>query len=328
MKTSLRNLAVSLLVSGTLIFSSCKKDTPPTTTAASASYDTYSSLQSFYAKNGVPTQSFTVNGTTGGSFTTPQGTKVTIPANAFMDQSYTSVTGTVNIQFKDIYTKSDMLLSNVTPICYTGSPLKSGGEFFIKATSGGKGVYLVAAIQIQQPFNGWPADNKMNPFTRKDSISLFLPNWSPNDSAGSVVCDSSLSNYLFSLYQFSSPVDSGTWCNSDNPTYFSAYPQSNFTIQTTDSVSYNTSVFLLFNGLNSMVHVYYSNTTSGLSTFNYAYAPVGLQCTVVAVEIMPNGQFRAAFVPKVTITTNGTINFTATPTTTANFKAQLSTYNH
>jgi hypothetical protein len=316
----MKRIAASLLLTG-LGFMACHKEstTPPPTSTNPPTYSTYGSIQSFYAQNGVPMQYYTVNGATGGSFTTPQGTKVTVPGNCFIDNLSNPVTGTVTIEFKDIYTKSDMLLSNMPPQLPNG-PLKSGGEFFIRAKSGGNAIYLVnKPIQISQPLNGWASDNKMLAFnTRVDSFGNS--NWA--SSLDDSIHDN-ITGYIFSLYSFGNPVDSGTWCNSDNPSYFSAYTQTSLTMKTTDSVnSTYTSVFLLFKGLNSMVHVYWNG-----GTFPYNYAPLGLQCTVAVFEIMPNGQFRAAFVP-TTITANGTVNFSCTPTTTAAFKAQLSTYNH
>src|ERR1039458_2994117 len=105
---------------------SCKKDTKSstTTTPPPPAADNYSSVNAFFSKNGVAMQTCTVNGTTGGSFTSSQGTTVTIPANAFLTQASVPVTGNVTIQFKDIYKKSDMLLSNMPTMGYYGNPLK------------------------------------------------------------------------------------------------------------------------------------------------------------------------------------------------------------
>ncbi|HWY97916.1 MAG TPA: hypothetical protein VNY36_02415, partial [Bacteroidia bacterium] len=115
MKPSIKTITVSFLLAIGL-FTACKKNEPilPATTNTSTNTDHYSSLQDFFAKNGVPLQTYTVNGNSGGNFTTPQGTKVIVPANCFIDKLGNPVTGNVTIQFKDIYAKSDMLLSNMT----------------------------------------------------------------------------------------------------------------------------------------------------------------------------------------------------------------------
>jgi hypothetical protein len=326
MKSPMKKFTIGAILFTISTFTACIKDKNPIVSTT----DRYSSLSSFYGTNGVPMQHFTVNGQTGGSFTTPQGTMVSIPPNCFVDNSNNPVTGNVIIEFKDIYTKSDMLMSNMPPTTYFGAPLKSGGEFYIKAIANGSAINLNGhvPIKITQPLNGWASDKMMQAFKFALNDSVIGPGpfdtvacWQP--SAYDTVT-TNISNYIFSLYNFSSPVDSGSWCNSDNSQYFSTYTQTKFTIQTTDDSlnQLNTNVFLAFNGLNSLVHVYMYN-----SSFPYSFAPLGLQCTVIAIETRANGQFRAAFTP-TTITANGTVNFNCTPITTAAFKTKMATYNH
>ncbi|MGP8213998.1 MAG: hypothetical protein ACLQQ4_00400 [Bacteroidia bacterium] len=91
--------------------------------------------------------------------------------------------------------------------------------------------------------------------------------------------------------------------------------------ETDNPANYNTYVFLVFKNINSMVHVYQGTGY----TFPYAYAPVGLQCTVVAVGIK-GGKVYSSFTP-ITISANETVNFTLSETTTAQFKTQLKALN-
>jgi hypothetical protein len=313
------NKTLALLFAATMILNSCRKEeTPaPENPATPTGGDNYTSLSSFYAQNGVPMQHFTINGATGGSFTTPKGTVVTIPGNIFMDQSGNPVVGNVTIEFKDIYDKSDMLLSKMPPMLSNGYPLKSGGEFFIRAKSGGASLLLNGSnlITVQQPMNSWAPDPNMMGF-----------GLSPADTAGWVqdssfsVLDSGSSNYIYSMYTFQSPADSGSWGNSDNPTYFGSYSQTQLTFSPTNNPTGSApDVYLLFTGINSMVHVYAGTP--------YMYAPIGLSCTMVAVGVGSNKKLYSSFVP-ITITANQTVNFTMAEQTTAAFKAQLNTYNH
>lgn len=318
MKLILKNFIVGGTVLAISAGIGCKKDstTAPATNNTAAAADNYSSVQDFFAKNGVAMQTYTVSGTSGGSFTTPQGTKVTIPANAFVDKSYNPVTGNVAIEFRDIYNRNDMLLSDVPTMLGNGQPLKSGGEFFIRAKSGGSAVLLMFSkpITVTQPLNGWAIDNNMVAL-KKDTAG----NWVAPFDSSNVRSDSALSSYVFSLYSFAQPVDSGSWCNSDNSTYFSAYTPTTLTLKGNDSASvYGTNVFLVFHNLNSMVHVY----NGGYSSFPYAYAPVGLQCTLVAIGVDSKGKLYSSFVP-ITISTNQVVNFSLSPTTTSAFKSQL-----
>ncbi|HMT28332.1 MAG TPA: hypothetical protein PKD91_03525 [Bacteroidia bacterium] len=287
--------------------------------------DTYSSTSQFLAANAVPLQTFVINATTGGTFTTSQGTEVIIPANAFITQSGSPVTGSVQIKFKDVYKKSDMLFDKLSTHMLFGGPIKSAGMFFIKAGQGSQEVILDAGkkITVNQPLNGLPLDTQMVALDMaRDSIDVgwvFPPMGTPSNPANSIIYTAT--DYVFSFYQFSTPLDSGTWCNSDNPGYFSGNPITTLTLNPLDNANtFQTDVFLLFNNVNSMIHVYRSG-----ATFKYYYAPQGSQCTMVAVGVK-DGKLYASFKP-VTITNNLTVNFTLTETTLDLFKTQLNLLN-
>lgn len=303
---------------------SCKKDTKTTTTTSAAVSDNYSSIKDFLSKNGVAMQTYTISGSTGGSFTSPQGTTVTIPANAFLTQAGIPVPGNVTIQFKDIYKKSDMLLSNMPTMTTAGNPLKSGGEFFIKVIFNNSAVILAAGkkITVKQPASltgGLDTINIQQPFVaQQDSAAMYSWGYAAMDSTSHAI-----GNYVFSLYHGSIVPDSGSWCNSDNSTYFSAYTEASLTLVPNDNVlNYGTYVFLIFKNISSMIHIYFD---WGMNKFPYSYAPQGLQCTMVAVGVK-NGTLYSSFVP-ITIGANQTYSFTLGATTTSTFKTQLLTLN-
>jgi hypothetical protein len=279
-------------------------------------------MKDFYAVNAVKSQPFSVNAAVGTTFTSSQGTLITVPANAFVTLGGTPVTGTVDIEYKELYKKSDMLFSDKPTVLTDGRPLKSGGEFFIKATSNGAAVQLTPGyhITVEQPFNGFLFDPAMTAFTALTDTFAWVPanNAAVNDSA----LGYSYTSYIFGLYAFSSPEDSGTWCNSDNGTFFSAYPQTSLTLhQSDDHDLYNADVFLIFSGINSMVHVYYSLGND----YPYLYAPQGLNCTVVAVGIRDSTLY-SSFTP-ITIGTNQTVNFSLHQTTDEDFHQQVDALN-
>ncbi len=207
--------------------------------------DNYSSPKDFYSKNAVPVQTYTINALTGGNFTSPQGAIVTIAPNSFVTQGNVPVSGTVTIKFRDIYKKSDMLLSNIATSTYWGTPLKSGGEFFIKAMLNNSAVTLLPGkkITVSQPAaltGGLDTLNVQQPFVGLDTAGLGI-GWFPAP-ADSV--ENAANAYVFSLYHFQFPADSGTWCNSDNASYFSAYTQTTLTLLPADTIaSYKTDVF-------------------------------------------------------------------------------------
>jgi hypothetical protein len=332
MKTLIRILIVATMFTS----GSCKKektlitDSPVTSSVP----DNYSSMEEFYGENCVPLHIYTVDAVTGGDFTTLQGTHVSIPANAFTTLAGGTVTGNVVIQFKDIYKKSDMLLSNKPAQLFWGGPLKSGGEFFIKALQNNNPIILAAnkKIDIEQPAAAAGAE----PDTAMEAMGAALDSlggaiggnnvnpvpWQPSPDMGLLF---NTSGYIFSLYQFNNPADSGTWCNSDNPYYFPAFPDIALTLHPNDDpMIFFTDVFLVFGNINSMVHVYHN--FSNLTDFVYDYAPSGLQCTVVAIGLK-DGKLYSSFTP-ITIGSNAqTVNFTLSETTTHGFKARLNTLN-
>lgn len=317
------NKTITLIAAASVMLATCKKETPETPVNPAnptTGGDSYSSLADFYSQNGVQTQTFSVNASVGGSFTSSKGSIVTIPANCFMDNIGNPVMGQVNIEFKDIYKKSDMLLSNMPPMLQNGYPLKSGGEFFIRAKSGNNAVLLnwSSPITVEQPLNGWALDLGMVAFGLSPADTL---GWMQDSSF--VNPNNTSTGYIYSMYNFNSPADSGSWGNSDNSSYFSAYQMVLLTLHASNNpTAFPPDVFLLFNNINSMVHVYHGSGND----FPYQYAPDGLQCTMVAVGVDSNGKLFSSFVP-ITISGSQTVNFTLSETTADNFKLQLNALN-
>jgi hypothetical protein len=318
MKTNIKFLSSLFILA--LLFSSCKKDKKNDNTPTNT--QTYASLKDFYKQNGVKKQIYKMDASTGGSFTSSKGTVVTVPANCFVTSGNIPASGELTIEFKDIYSKSDMLLSDVPTNFFNGTPLKSGGEFFINALLNGEPLQIDSGknIQIEQPFNGIPQDTAMQPMILlpKDTIQ------GGNNGGGGWFIDPNSDllwnsgSYIFTLYQFASSNGAGTWCNSDNPNYFQAFPNTTLTINKVDG--YSMDVFLVFKNVSSMVHVYQNG-----NEYPYYYAPQGLECTVVAVGVK-DGKLYASFSP-ITITNNLSVNPVFMEISTEDFKTQVNALN-
>lgn len=295
---------------------SCKKEKHPGPESG-----TYSSLNNFYVQNGVPLQTYNINGTTGGTFTSPQGTVVIIPPNAFITQAGAPVPGNVIVEFKDIYKKSDMLLSDKTTNMYWGRALKSGGEFFIKAISGGSPVLLASGKKItaNQPASlTGDVDTTMGAYVLLQDSAAGLGNWYGSQYNNVV---STAYSYVYSLFQFSQPDSSGTWSNTDSPYPFASYVPNVLTLHPIDDPKiFSMDVFLVFSNITTVVHVY----RYGFDFPDY-YAPVGMQCTAVVIGLK-DGKLYSSFVP-ITISANQTVNFSLSETSTKEFRAKLQTLN-
>lgn len=308
-----------IILTGIILFVSCQKSLQGDLNSA-----TYLSPEDFYKKHEAPVQSYIINGATGGTFTTAQGTKVTIPAAAFVTLANgTPVTDDIKIMFRDIYKKSDMLFSRMPTVTTFGKLLKSGGEFFINVNSNGVPLQIANGkkIEVAMPVaNTGELDDGQFAFMIPDSVrvdSAQMPNnggWMPTERG--FVSSNSI-NYIFSLYTFSGTSDSGTWCNSDNAYFFNTSPLTKLTLNPKDDpVQYKTDVFLLFKNVAAMVHVYQS-----LGKYPYDYAPVGFECTMVAVGVK-DGKLYSSFVP-ITITENQSVDFTLSETTEDDLLTQL-----
>lgn len=308
----MKKLILSIVLTTSLAIYSCKKESSPESEPVKpVNTDNYLSAADFYLKNGVPLQTFTINGSTGGSFISTQGTTVNIPANAFANGGEI-----MTVEFKDIYKKSDMLFSNMPTQTIYNLPLKSAGEFFLKVSNSSNIPVALApakAITVLQPFID-PMDKDMNGFVMlKDTFLGGNGGWSSNPSYTLIA---NAASYVFSFYSFGYPLSNGTWCNSDNSSYFGSFTQTTLTIQPNQSGQY-TDIFLVFKNISSMVHVY----KWGGSDFVYTFAPVGLECTIVALDVR-DGKLFSAFTP-ITISPNLKIKFDLKETTTEIFKAAV-----
>lgn len=142
-----KNAITALIFVIILAAGSCKKEkstvTPPPGDDNTTAPPTYSGTTDFFVKNSVPVQTFTLNGSTGGTFTGWHGTKFTIPAGAFVDANNLPVTGTVTIKLKEIFVKEEMFFSKVTTLSW-GNPLLSDGMFNFKPSFNGEEIKFAA----------------------------------------------------------------------------------------------------------------------------------------------------------------------------------------
>ena len=274
-----------------LAFLSCKKiSNPPTVYAETTSYN---SMSEFYSQNGVKTETFSINSTLGGSFVSLKGTTVAIPANAFKDSIGNVINGIIKFSFKDIYDKSDMIISDMPTNSDLGA-MKSAGEFYLDASYNNYLITSVKTLTISQPSNK-PFDAGMQSLTILRTDTAKFVTWTT--SCGPMPCGFSITYsapsyqyYIYSNYFSSSPMGFH-WFNTDNLTYFSAFTQTTLSIINTDT-AFDPDVFLVFSSENAVFQVYNSNG------YTYAFAPVGLTVNIVAVGLK-NGILMTEITPLV-----------------------------
>lgn len=284
----------SILMAGTLLIfaSSCKKDTPQPNTPDPNPATNYAAA--FFNNNlSNGTQTFTINAGQAQTITGDKGTVIHFNANSFVTSSGAPITGSVQIELVEIYSKSDMILMNKQTVGKTGngvSPLLSGGQFSIVAKQNGQKLNLAPGMYYQIDA---PAPNGTN-----NMMSLFYGQ-ETNGQLEWTQADSAFVNPGTGIY--SAFPDSTGWVNLDvfmnNPG-----PLSGLRVQIPSGfTTTNTRVFVSVDGSSSMAGIYHVD--SGIfNTGDYYKLPVGMNVHFVIISL-DNNEIHAAVVP-ATITAN------------------------
>ncbi len=299
----------------------CKKENE--TAPSPASTGSTSNISSFFTQNAVAKQIFTIDAGQYQSITGTKGTKVAFSPNSFKDAAGNTVTGSVRIELREIYSKADMIKSKA-PTISGGQLLISGGEIFMQAFQGSQELSLASSNSV---YVMMPTDNTNNgtsPYMQEFySDSEFLGDsldWdsSIDSSTVNVVVDSSgMGGGTY--YYF--PINSLNWINCD---YFYASPGPFTSVFVNTSGSFNstnTTVFLSFNGINAAA--YLSQTTTNNQLFSAWYnLPIGMNVTIVAISEI-SGQYYSSFTP-ATLTSGFNPTITLNATTLAQINTDLS----
>lgn len=319
MKTNLKN--IGLLALATIIFASCTNNdnstpTPPTAAAFKG-----------IKENGLKknTQNFTGTAGTGViTLTSAKGVIIKLDGNA-LTKNGNPVTGAIDITFVELFDKGNMLISNkpTMGVMPDGkkSLLKSGGEFFIKASQGGVDLVSTGVIQLQVPVNltgtmdtamtFWAGDT-----TDADNLAWVRPGGAVGTGGGK---DGAVG---FNQNSYSVTFGNFGWTNVDR---FYSDPRPKTTILASVPAGYNntnSAVYLSYDGegQNALAKLDTYNPTTLQFSEHYGQIPVGLQMHVIfATE--DNGNWRYA-IKAVTVAAGDVYTFTLAETTVGT-EAQL-----
>ncbi|MDB5257285.1 MAG: hypothetical protein JWM14_1980 [Chitinophagaceae bacterium] len=276
---------LALVSAACLTFTGCKKNKEDSPAPATT-------INDFIEKNEVSSQTFTINtDNSQSSITGDQGTKVTFPKNAFTTSDGTPVTGTVSIELKEIYDKSDMVLSD-RPTTSDGKLLISGGEIFISATANGQELQLDTntniLIELAQTTT---VDTTMGLFTGRVDSSGF--NWTPVAIDSSTIARSDTNwinsdpGYYYDPSHYVFAISTLGWINCDR-FYYSPNTTNIHVTCNGEPNDNSTRVYLIFNDINSV-----SQLWANSSTFDSGLVPVGEAVTIVAFGIKDNQEYFA-----------------------------------
>ena len=319
MKTNLKN--IGLLALATLLFVSCTNNenqdpTPPTAAAFKGI------IQSGIKKN---TQDFTAPAGTGTiTLTSAKGVVITLNGNT-LTKNGNPVTGAINITFIELFDKGNMLITNkpTMGVMPDGkkSLLKSGGEFFIKASQGGVDLATTGGIQLKVPANltgtldtgmlFWAGD-----ITDEDNLAWV----NPRNAAGAG--GQKDGNVGFNQTSYNVTFGNFGWTNVDK---FYSDPRPRTTILAAVPTGYdntNSAIYLSYDGegQNALAKLDTYNPITKQFSEHYGQIPIGLACHVIfATE--DNGNWRYA-IKAVTVQANDVYTFTLAETSVVT-EAQL-----
>lgn len=270
----------------------------------------YNSMEEFFENNGVQYQSFTVSADVGGEITGEKGTKITFQPNSFQDPSGNAVTGNVDIKIKEIFTVSDMILSNKPTNAVNNSGEKtfllSEGETEIVAEQ--NGITLTSApgkpIQISVPSTGGE-DVDMRAFIGTvDADDTIVWNQFFNTE---VRFQSAPDSYIYDVFELG-------WTNCDK---FYSYPgakTTNYVDLTSSPNQSEARIFIVFKENNLPAVVSFTQTyTDGLQSYVNSL-PVGLEVTYVGLTIKDNQQYMATKTVNIGTDAYVNLNFNAVST--------------
>lgn len=262
----------------TVLFISCKKEIQGVQPDFLKSTD-------FWKDVGPNHQTFSINAASGGTITGAKGTKLTIPAGAFMDANGNILNEIVSLDLVEIPAKKDILFSGIFTEA-NGQALVSGGEFLVEARKkNGEALQLnpqfaagPQGVRVEIPAaNG--ADRDMKLFVRRER----QPGGNSNDNAQTWVpasyapFGSGANSYAFNLPEFS-------WVNIDK---FYSDPRPKTTITALpafkDSKNVNNvEVMLIFTDVNTVCPIPYNSALQKFESYHDA-VPIGAEVIVVII---------------------------------------------
>ena len=238
-------------------------------------------------------QTFTVDATTGGIVIGDQGTQITFPANGFEFIGGEPVTGPVDIQLLEVYTRADMLKKQLpTNGKQTNgdiSTIISGGEFFINATQGGQQLVPAAAFELNAPTNSFDPEMTIFRAENCDRIDCEVV-WEEEEDA--VVNGGEMQNPDGTwTSSYVAPLTGFGWTNLDR-WYSYAGPKTMVLVDVPEGFDdRNSAVYVSYDGEPTAL-AYFDTYDSTLEVFSehYGQMPIGQQVHFIFVSVQ-NGDY-------------------------------------
>ena len=174
----------------------------------------YNSFAEFFSANGVNTQIHTIDPSRHTVLVGQKGTRFTIFPYSMIDASGTIQKDPIDFHFKEVFTKSEMVLSNKVTTS-EDRLLESSGQIWVQAFKNGTPLQLKTSIGVQLPVR----NNLANPLgSRLFCGSLAITRTFSENTAFDWRLSTSKAPSITKLFQqkyFEFKIDSFNWYNCD-----------------------------------------------------------------------------------------------------------------
>ncbi len=209
--------------------------------------ENFANIGQYFSDNTVSAETFQFTAENGGSFTTAKGSKVTIPADAFVTRSGQPVTGPIDFKIKEVFSTADMMFSGVFPVSYD-QVLNSGGEFYLEAKSSGQKVLVKDGKFLNVVIPAQAEDQNMMLFLAGEEEDQDSLQWQAQDSIGRNGFTFNSADKTYSI-----DLDSMGWANIDAFNWNIKYYDCTFNLTgLTDLSNENTTAFAVFKDQNAV----------------------------------------------------------------------------
>ena len=222
-----------------------------------------------------PPQTGVFNNATEINYTGTNGTKVNIPANAFVDLNGNPVTTNIKIELIEATSKKDIFIQN-TPTIINGQILISGGVLYFNATSNGNQLIALKPIEFIVPTDS--IDFDMELFSSNSDSTGVDFSWNFPDSSWTIDYDTIFPyNYIIKIQS------SFGWINIDKLMKYNT-PKINYCIKPIQNIDFDSSsLFLIINEQNSMLIFPYNDTS-----FYFENIPSEIRVTLLGISSLSN----------------------------------------
>lgn len=306
MKTNITSKLLALMITASLVATSCKNDTVDVGLAAPSSVG-FKDIRAKALQDLIQTKTFKAQD--GLSFTSEKGAKITINPNCLRDQANNPVTGDATLSFVEIYDRGNMVLTNKPVMGKDGSgnllPLVTGGQYHIAVSKDNQALKPGCIFTVSVPANNTGAlDSEMKLWRGNIDEDGNLA-WEEKNRQGQQGKEAGMgANKETARYDI---WDSEFgWANVDR---FYSDPRPKTQIKVTVPTGYNNEnagVYLAYEGEpNVLAQLDTYDTEDHYFSEHYGFIPIGMNLHVVFVS-ESNGSVVYA-IKKATIIENGII---------------------